>query len=163
MNAAVKSENAKPQGCTNFKLRQLMRQVAQHYDVELARTGMKTTQYSLLSHVFKLGPIRPVDLAQAMRLDASTLTRNLRPLIDQGWLMQGEGADARSRLVTITPAGRDKRAEAQRHWKVAQEALNRTLGVERVLAIHALVDDSLALLGAANEGAATQREGAFRD
>lgn len=158
MNAAVKPEpvvpaTRKPQGCTNFKLRQLMRQVAQHYDAEVGKTGLKTTQYSLLSHVFKLGPIRPVDLAQAMRLDASTLTRNLRPMIDHGWLVQGEGADARSRLITITPAGREKRVEAQRHWKVAQEALNRTLGVERVLAIHALVDDSLALLGTATEGA----------
>jgi DNA-binding MarR family transcriptional regulator len=153
MSTAVKPETVKPQGCTNFKLRQLMRQVAQHYDVELAKTGLKTTQYSLLSHVVKLGPVRPVDLAVAMRLDASTLTRNLRPLIEHGWLVQGEGADARSRLVTITPAGRNKRTEAQRHWKVAQEALNRTLGVERVLAIHALVDDSLALLGAATEGA----------
>ena len=26
-----------PQGCTNFKLRQLMRRVANHYDVELAK------------------------------------------------------------------------------------------------------------------------------
>lgn len=91
MNAAVKPEpvvpaTRKPQGCTNFKLRQLMRQVAQHYDAEVGKTGLKTTQYSLLSHVFKLGPIRPVDLAQAMRLDASTLTRNLRPMIDHGWL-----------------------------------------------------------------------------
>jgi DNA-binding MarR family transcriptional regulator len=153
MNAAVKPETAKPQGCTNFKLRQLLRSVASRYDAELGKTGLKTTQYSLLSHVFKLGPIRPVDLAQAMRLDASTLTRNLRPMIDQGWLVQGEGADARSRLITITPAGRDKRAEAQRHWKVAQDGLNRTLGAERVLAIHALVDDSLALLSAEPDGA----------
>ncbi len=45
-------------------------------------------------------------------------------------------------------AGRDKRAEAQRHWKAAQLALNETLGVERVLALHALVDDSLDLLAA---------------
>ena len=43
--------------------------------------------------------------------------------------------DARSRLVHITDAGRDKRAEAQRHWKAAQLALNETLGVERVLAL----------------------------
>jgi DNA-binding MarR family transcriptional regulator len=151
MNAAVKPDavlpgGAKPQGCTNFKLRQLLRSVASHYDAEVGKCGLRTTQFSLLSHVLKLGPIRPVDLAREMGLDASTLTRNLRPLIDQGWLVLGEGADARSRLIAITPAGRDKRAEAQRHWKVAQEALNRTLGVERVLAIHALVDDSLALL-----------------
>lgn len=66
---------AVPQGCTNFKLRQLMRRVANHYDVEMARCGLKTTQYSLLSHVLKLGPIRPGDLAAEMKMDASTLTQ----------------------------------------------------------------------------------------
>ena len=139
---------ALPQGCTNFKLRQLMRRVANHYDAEMAKCGLKTTQYSLLSHVLKLGPIRPGDLASEMKMDASTLTRNLRPLVDAGWVTLKPGTDARSRLVHITDAGRDKRAEAKRHWKAAQLALNETLGAERVLALHALVDDSLDLLAA---------------
>jgi len=140
-----------PQGCTNFKLRQLMRRVSQHYDAEMARCGLKTTQYSLLSHVLKLGPIRPGDLAAAMTMDASTLTRNLRPLVDAGWVALEAGPDARSRLVHITGAGRAKRAEAQRRWKVAQLSLNDTLGVERVAALHALLDDALALLDPAPE------------
>lgn len=144
--AVQRDPSALPQGCTNFKLRQLMRRVASHYDAEMAQCGLKTTQYSLLSHVLKLGPIRPGDLAVAMKMDASTLTRNLRPLVDAGWVTLEAGADARSRLVHITDAGRDKRAQAQRSWKMAQLALNNTLGVERVVALHALVDDSLALL-----------------
>jgi len=143
----------KPQGCTNFKLRQLVRRVSQHYDAEVAKAGLKTTQYSLLSHVLRLGPVRPGDLAQAMTLDASTLTRNLKPMVDAGWLEMSAGEDGRSRLVHITDAGRDKRAEAQRHWKAAQENLNQLLGVERVRAIHALVDDSLDLLSPLPEGA----------
>jgi DNA-binding MarR family transcriptional regulator len=136
----------KPQGCTNFKLRKLMRRVAQHYDIEMSKIGLKTTQYSLLSHVLKLGPIRPGELAQAMVVDASTLTRNLKPLIDAGWIEVSAGSDGRSRTVTITDAGRDKRHEAQRRWKAAQESINQLLGVERVLELHALIDDSLALL-----------------
>jgi len=142
----IPSESVLPQGCTNFKLRQLMRRVASHYDAEMARCGLKTTQYSLLSHVLTLGPIRPGDLAASMKMDASTLTRNLRPLVDAGWVTVAAGADARSRLVHITDAGRDKRAEAKRHWKTAQIALNETLGAARVAALHALVDDSLDLL-----------------
>lgn len=136
----------KPQGCTNFKLRKLMRRVAQHYDAEMARIGLKTTQYSLLSHVLKLGPLRPGELAQAMAMDASTLTRNLKPLVDAGWIDIGAGPDARSRTVSITEAGREKRQEAQHRWKAAQESINQLLGVERVLALHALIDDSLDLL-----------------
>jgi len=137
-----------PQGCTSFKIRQLMRRVSQHYDVEVSQSGLKTTQYSLLSHVLRLGPIRPADLAEAMKLTPSTLSRNLQPLVAAGWLVLGAGADARSRLVHITEAGQVKRREAQRHWKVAQLKLNEQLGVERVLALHALIDESLALLGA---------------
>lgn len=141
----------RPQGCTNFKLRQLLRRVGQHYDTEMAKCGLKTTQYSLLSHVFKLGPIRPGDLAAEMKMDASTLTRNLRPLVDAGWVTLEAGTDARSRLVHITDAGRDKRAEAQRCWKVAQVSLNDLLGLERVMALHALADESLELLSPVSE------------
>jgi len=144
---------SRPQGCTNFKLRQLVRRVSQRYDAELGKAGLKTTQYSLLSHVLKLGPIRPGDLAAAMTMDASTLTRNLKPMLAAGWLQMSAGEDGRSRLVHITDTGRDKRAEAQRHWKAAQEGLNQLLGVERVRALHGLVDESLGLLVPVSAGA----------
>ena len=136
----------KPQGCTNLKLRQLMRRVAQHYDAKLGKTGLKGTQYSLLSYVVKLGPIRAVDLAGAMRVTTSTLSRNLQPLVAMGLLAILPGADARSRLITATDEGHKKRTEAQRKWRVAQEGLNAILGPQRVVALHALIDESLELL-----------------
>jgi DNA-binding MarR family transcriptional regulator len=132
-----------PQGCTNLKLRQFMRRMSQYYDSEMAQAGLKTTQYSLLSYVDKLGPVRPGDLAAGLKMDASTLTRNLKPLVDAGWAVVEAGENARSRLVRLTPAGREKRAEAKRRWKVAQEGINRLLGVEQVVALHALIDASM--------------------
>jgi DNA-binding MarR family transcriptional regulator len=146
-------ENAaasRPQGCTNLKLRQLMRRVAQRYDAALAQAGLKGTQYSLLSHVVKLGPIRPVDLAAGMNIDASTLSRNLGPLVAAGWVSLQAGVDARSRLVHATDAGRDKRAEAQRRWRMAQEGINATLGPGRVMALHALIDEAMQALDASD-------------
>lgn len=142
----------KPQGCTNLKLRQLMRRVAQLYDAEVGKTGLRGTQYSLLSYVAKLGPIRPVDLARAMKVEASTLTRNLRPLLDAGLIEMGPGPDARSRLVQATDAGREKRQEAQRRWRVAQETLNTRLGPDRVVQLHALLDECQDLLADVPEG-----------
>lgn len=143
----------KPQGCTNLKLRQLMRRVAQHYDAEVGKTGLKGTQYSLLSYAVKLGPIRPIDLARAMKISASTLTRNLRPLIDAGLLRLDPGVDGRSRLVSATDAGREKRQDAQRRWRIAQEGINQVLGPRRVIELHALIDDCLELLSPMAEGA----------
>ncbi len=139
-------EVVKPQGCTNLKLRELSRVVTRHYDAYVAPTGLKNSQYSLLSHIVLLGPLRPGELAARMKLDASTLTRNLQPLIAAGWVTLGPGDDARSRSVEATEAGRAKRTEAQRAWKQAQLAVNARLGHQRVLALHSLIDDCLAVL-----------------
>lgn len=135
---------ATPVGCTNFKLRQLTRRVTQHYDQHLAAMGLKITQYSLLTHVDRLGPLAPGELARRMDMGASTLTRNLQPMIAAGWLVMGEGVDARSRLVSITDAGLEMRRQAQRRWKAAQVALNDKLGVATVVALHELLDQGLA-------------------
>ena len=139
----IRSAAPAPTGCSSFKLRQLSRRVSQHFDHIVGAAGLKTTQYSLLSHIVKLAPVRPGELAAQMEMDASTLTRNLRPLVDQGWVLVGAGADGRSRCVTITPAGRAKRVEAQREWKRAQTALNARLGAASVARLHTLIDACL--------------------
>ena len=140
---SIRSVAPVPTGCSSFKLRQLSRRVSQHFDHIVGAAGLKTTQYSLLSHIVKLGPVRPGELALQMDMDASTLTRNLRPLVDQGWVVVGAGADGRSRCVTLTAAGRAKRIEAQREWKRAQTALNTRLGASSVARLHTLIDECL--------------------
>lgn len=133
----------RPQGCTNLKLRQLMRRLGAVFDQEMACSGLRGTQYSLLSHVIKLGPLRAVDLARAMKLSTSTLSRNLQPLVAAGWVLVRPGADARSRLILASEAGLEKRKEAQAMWRVAQERVNAMLGPAKVIALHALLDESL--------------------
>jgi len=141
-----RTDPGSPKGCTSLKLRQLSRRVSQRFDHIVGEAGLKTTQYSLLSSIVARGPIRPGELAAAMEMDASTLTRNLQPLIAQGWVVVGAGADGRSRSVAITDAGRAKRSEAQRDWKRAQLELNQRLGPERVARLHAVIDECLALM-----------------
>ena len=151
MPSVTSTTVAAPRGCTNLKLRQLSRAVSRHYDAYVSATGLKNTQYSLLSHVQLLGPVRPSDLAAQMRLDLSTLSRNLQPLVALGWVSIGPGEDARSRLVEVTDAGRAKRSEGQRAWKQAQLALNARLGAERVAALHAMLDECLAVMDGEGE------------
>ncbi len=133
-----------PHGCSSQKLRQLSRRVSQHFDHIVAVTGLKTTQYSLLSTIVRLEPVRPGDLADQLEMDASTLTRNLQPLVAQGWVAVGPGDDGRSRIITATQAGRDKRSAAQREWKKAQLAFNDRVGEDVVVRLHALIDECLA-------------------
>jgi DNA-binding MarR family transcriptional regulator len=157
MNTSVKKKAvrdgspaaASPQGCTNLKLHQLGRRVARLYDAEVRSLGLKGTQYSLLSYVVKLGPIQPGALAAAIGIAPSTLTRNLQPLQAQGWIAIEPGVDARSLLVSATESGQALRAQAQRAWKRSQLELNARLGEERVVQLHALIDECLLLFDAA--------------
>ncbi len=146
LRTAASTGLAGPSGCSSFKLRQLSRRVSQHFDQIVGAAGLKTTQYSLLSHIVTLGPVRPGDLAAAMEMDASTLTRNLQPLVTLGWAEIGPGDDGRSRFVTATDAGRGKRIEAQREWKRAQMAFNEQVGTDRVARLHAVIDECLAAM-----------------
>ncbi len=133
-----------PKGCSSLKLRQLSRRVSQQFDAVVGNAGLKTTQYSLLSHIVRLGPLRPGQLAAAMEMDASTLTRNLQPLVSQGWVLVGPGEDGRSRQVAVTEAGAAKHALAQKEWKRAQQAFNARLGDDLVVRLHAVIDECLA-------------------
>lgn len=130
----------RPRGCTNYKLRQLLRAVSRLYDAEMHRAGIKTTQFSLLSNIAAAAPAQPNTLAERMGMDASTMTRNLRVLIDHGWVESGPGTDARSRRVMLTPAGQEKLNEARHYWKRAQLALNERFGDTQVAALHELID-----------------------
>ena len=135
-----------PRGCTNYLLRQLMRRLDQHYDAELAKAGLRTTQYSLLSNVLQLEPVRPGELARAMKMQPSTLTRNLQPLVAAGWLALGAGDDARSRSVTLTTAGREKHAQARRRWRAAQSAVQDIVGTQPLGELHAAISHCMAAL-----------------
>src|SRR5262245_55647143 len=88
--------------CLCSALRQASRAVSRLYDEELRGVGLRTTQHSLLRHLSRAGEVRQRDLGGLTSLDETTLTRNLRPLIDSGWVAVGTGEDRREKLVTIT-------------------------------------------------------------
>ena len=136
--------------CAYKTLRRLARCVAHHFDTELAKAGLKATQLGLLSEILRLQPARPGELARALDIDPSTLTRNLRPLIAAGWAELGAGKDARSRSIRITESGRAKQAQAQRILFAAQRAMDDKLGLRRKADLKALMDESLDVLATAH-------------
>lgn len=126
--------------CTHFRVRKLSRAVTRLYDAELAPIGIKTTQFSLLAHLAQVEPISPSDLASLMAMDASTLTRNLRPLLNKGWATQRMGADSRQRLVSLTTAGASALEEARKCWGIAQSRMAALLGGDDLVALNAMLD-----------------------
>jgi DNA-binding MarR family transcriptional regulator len=113
--------------CLCNALRQASRAVSRLYDEELRGVGLRTTQYSLLRYLKHCGEVRQRDLGAVTSLDETTLTRNLRPLIDAGWVATDSGEDRREKLVSLTAAGVAKLAEARPAWERAQERMRSRL------------------------------------
>jgi len=143
--------SASSQGCTCAKLRRLTRRITAVYDRELAAAGLRVTQYSLLAALRSdtgtggtgsAGGIGLTELADRMDMDRSTLSRNLRPLIDRGWAeLIAHGQDARVRVARLTAQGLAQWQSARPYWKRAQNEVNATLGAAQVLQLHQQLDE----------------------
>jgi DNA-binding MarR family transcriptional regulator len=140
-------------GCTCFRLRRLTRRVTAVYNRALSATGMRVTQYSLLSNVRHSGPLPLSVLAESLDMDRTTLSHNLKPLTDAGWVaVTGSPDDARVRLVSLTRQGEAHLQAARVHWKRAQEEVNATIGQDELNALHELLDRYVALFRPASGG-----------
>lgn len=130
-----------PVPCHCVTLRRAARSMTALYDAQLERAGLSLPQFSMLRALARLGEQPIGRLAEEVRLDRTTLTRNLRPLHARRWIAFGRGADRRERAVRLTPAGEDAIARALPGWERAQAAVERRLGPERLRVLReALVD-----------------------
>lgn len=117
--------------CTSTNLRMATRAVTQFYDDSLRAAGLKSTQFSLLAAAATTGTAPISRLANQMAMDRTTLTRNLKPLVDGGLLRIEAGADRRVRRVTVTADGEAALARALPLWRQAQTRMIDRLGDER--------------------------------
>lgn len=119
--------------CTCFKLRRLSRQITQLYDDSLRPTGLRITQFSLLSILRKEGSMPVVKLANGLGSDPTSISRALRPLMLKKFVEINSGSDKRSKLVCITNEGVRKLLEADLYWHDAQEKVSKSFGAEQLL------------------------------
>lgn len=118
--------------CYYKRLKYATGAIARYYERMIAPAGLSAKQYSLLSDVGKLGTCSMVELAQAARLEKSTITRNLRLLRDKGYVTDLATSDAREHQITLTPAGREKVAECRLLWEKAQQGMAQLIGAEEM-------------------------------
>ena len=132
--------------CTCLNLRKATRAVTQLYDEALRPSGLRATQFSLLSVIRTLGTVSITALADEAVMDRTTLTRNLKLLEEKGLIQVEPGEDARVREVSLTPAAHEKLAVARGYWRKAQAHMTDALGADGV---RRLLDDLSSATGAA--------------
>ena len=123
--------------CLAVRVRALNRAVTALYDDALRPHGLRVGQLNLLVAVARMGTTRPGDLCRALRMDKSTLSRDVEVMRRNGWL-EVEDSGGRSRPLRLSPGGQALLERVAPAWRQAQ-AQARTLigddGAEAVLQI----------------------------
>ncbi len=127
--------------CLMGRTRYLARVLTGIYDEEVRPFGVQATQVTLLATIAVYGPVRRSDLGRWLHFDSSTLTRNLRVMLDNEWLKEvTDGKDGRGLPLRTTQAGADLLRALTPGWRRAQERAVRIVGDEGRSAVIGLFD-----------------------
>ena len=118
--------------CIAVRLRLLNRVITNFYDDALRPLGLKVSQLNILIVTAKLGLARPAQVCAILQLDASTLSRNVKPLQAHGWLEVVPDDDARAQPFRLTPQGKRLIENAVPAWEEAQRRAIELLGDEGI-------------------------------
>jgi len=134
-----------PIPCACFNVRKASRAISHFYDEALHPAGLRGTQYSLLLAISYVGHEGVGVLADVLATDRTTLSRNLRPLLDSGWVKPVRDDDRRKRTFQLTDEGRAKMEVAIPLWERAQERVAVGLGEDTFEKLRVMANDIVAL------------------
>ncbi len=106
--------------CIGSRIRLLNRLVTGIYDDALREHGLRISQGNVLVVIAARGPLRASDVCRILKLDKSTLSRDLERLLDKGWI-------TRSPKLEITAAGQALLAASFPAWRKAQREVRKLL------------------------------------
>lgn len=118
----------KPSECNCLNIRRASQALTYVYDEIMAPSGLKLGQFSLLKHINRLGPVSVSDLALSIRLDRTTLVRNLKSLEEKGLVTDTAPERSRNRQLQLTELGYGTYRAAEKLWLVAQNFVEQYLG-----------------------------------
>jgi DNA-binding MarR family transcriptional regulator len=103
--------------CLCLHVQRAARMVARRFDEALRPLGLTNGQFSLLTSLNREEPATMGAVAAVLAMDRTTLTAALKPLQRTGFVeVRIDLEDRRTRLLTLTPAGRALLASAVPVW-----------------------------------------------
>jgi len=122
----------------NFSMRKANRVLNSIYDGHLQSCGLKGGQYTILRTIDYFKKTSSSELQDVMFIDQTTLSRNLKPLIRDGYIDVNRGEDLRVKVLSLSPSGEKLYSEATKCWQNAQRDVKRRLGAEPAKQIFAV-------------------------
>jgi DNA-binding MarR family transcriptional regulator len=116
--------------CIATRIRQLSRIITRVYDDALRPLGITASQFTLLSQLAQQDGVTAVEIGFTLDIEKSTLSRNLKRLIDLGLILMDPPAGRRGRGLRLTPKGQAVIKDAYPVWQDAQLKAVRVMGPE---------------------------------
>ncbi|NWG53259.1 MAG: winged helix-turn-helix transcriptional regulator [Hydrogenophilaceae bacterium] len=126
--------------CLCQALRRAARKITRDYEAAYRSVGLTAGQFSILAALSGDAPKRLGEIAAALGLDRTTLTRDLKPLKRRGLIEETTTADARVRALSLSKQGRALFRTAAPLWRAAQAAAKKRLAPLEIEALKAALD-----------------------
>jgi DNA-binding MarR family transcriptional regulator len=122
--------------CSCGAVRRASRQLGQLYDDVLEPSGLRTTQFSLMTQIHIGDRPSMKTLADALVMDLSALGHTLKPLVRDGLVeLVSDPQDRRVKRVRLTAIGKSRHEAALELWRQAQARFDRAFGADRSVAL----------------------------
>ncbi|TPG52075.1 MarR family winged helix-turn-helix transcriptional regulator [Sphingomonas glacialis] len=128
--------------CMLSRSRVISRVLTNAYDDALRPYGISSPQFVLLTAICKLGSASKAEIARFTQQDRSTLSRNIKLLLDSELVVEGEvDASGRAKPIKVTAAGLELMHELVPAWRAGQEQALKLLGETGASAVMAVGDE----------------------
>jgi DNA-binding MarR family transcriptional regulator len=122
--------------CMISRTRLIARVLSSVYDDVLRPYDISSAQFALLVAIFNLKSASRADIGRFTHQDRSTLTRNIKLLLDGGWIEESASDEGgRRRPVVLTKSGTKLLHDVHPAWLAAQEQARKMLGEGGVAAV----------------------------
>lgn len=109
-------------------LRTASRAITQFYDLVLAPTGLKGTQFVILQAIHEAGEVAQCDFARDFAIAVPTLSRRFGGLRRKDYIQIRRGDRHGERIYSLTEKGVETYKNALPYWERAQRRLRTALG-----------------------------------
>ncbi len=122
--------------CLLMRTRLISRVITNIYDHELREFGIVSPQFALLVVIFSMGSASRSEIGRFHHQERSTLTRNLKIMIAEGWIEESpDNPGGRARPMQLTKSGVSLLRKVEPAWRKAQAQVSTLLGKDNVMAI----------------------------
>jgi DNA-binding MarR family transcriptional regulator len=124
--------------CIAVRVRLINRVISALYDEALRPFGLRISQANILAAVAHLGSCRPAEVSRILRIEKSTLSRDVELMKQKGWLESDPPTGGRNQTIRLTPQGKKLLGRSQPSWEKAQAKARLLIGEEGEAALRQL-------------------------